>query len=368
MNEVFKACNAEDLRTQYFSLLYRFFSVIAKADDHITPEEGKWLEMLMSYSSTSKDYGLEVFEKKASVVEKQTKEKQATPNAKSDDETNPLEELQTLIGLSEVKEEVSALANFVKIQQERERKGMKAVGLSYHCVFTGNPGTGKTTVARILAAIYRDLGILKKGHLVETDRSGLVAEYVGQTAVKTNKIIDSALDGVLFIDEAYSLSDGEHTTFGDEAINTIVQEMENNRDSVIVIFAGYPDKMKAFLDRNEGLRSRIAFHVDFPDYTADELTEIFKLMAKRRGYEISDDVAAHCKKIFKRVAKKKNFGNGRFVRTLLEQAWLKQSQRIIKENEGGSVTREDLTRFKVEDFDVNLDKKFRDERKLGFTR
>ena len=155
-------------------------------------------------------------------------------------------------------------------------------------------------------------------------------------------------------------------TFGDEAINTIVQEMENHRDDVIVIFAGYPDKMKDFLNRNEGLRSRIAFHVNFPDYTPDELTEIFKLMARRRGFEISEEVAEHCKQIFKRVAKKKNFGNGRFVRTLLEQAWLKQAQRIVKFE--GEVTKEDLTNFKVEDFDVNIDKKYRDERKLGFVR
>lgn len=277
MNEVFKACHSEDLRTQYFSLLYRFFSVIAKADDHITPEEGKWLEMLMSYSTTSKDYGLEVFEKKASVDEKQTKEKQVTPNAKNDNETNPLEELQTLIGLSEVKEEVSALANFVKIQQEREKKGMKAVGLSYHCVFTGNPGTGKTTVARILAAIYRDLGILKKGHLVETDRSGLVAEYVGQTAVKTNKIIDSALDGVLFIDEAYSLVQGGGNDYGQEAISTLLKRMEDDRNRLIVVLAGYSEDMKRFIDSNPGLQSRFNRYIHFSDYSADELKQIFML-------------------------------------------------------------------------------------------
>ena len=144
--------------------------------------------------------------------------------------------------------------------------------------------------------------------------------------------------------------------------------MENNLDTVIVIFAGYPDKMKEFLDRNEGLRSRIAFHINFPDYTPEELTDIFKLMARRRGFEISAEVSEHCKKIFKRVAKKKNFGNGRFVRTLLEQAWLKQAQRIIKEAKGGEVTKEDLTNFKIEDFDVNVDKNFGKERKLGFIR
>ena len=232
--------------------------------------------------------------------------------------------------------------------------------------FTGTPGTAKTTVARLISQILARDGVLKTGRFVECGRADLVAKYVGWTAKAVRDKFREARGGILFIDEAYSLSDGEHATFGDEAINTIVQEMENNRDTVIVIFAGYPDKMKDFLDRNEGLRSRIAFHINFPDYTPDELTEIFKLMAKKRGFKVSDDVAEHCKKIFKRVAKKKNFGNGRFVRTLLEQAWLRQAQRIINENKGGTVTKEDLISFKVEDFDVNIDKKYKNERKLGF--
>ena len=348
LNEVFKACNSEDLRTQYFSLLYRFFSVIAKADDHITPEEGKWLEMLMSYSTTSKDYGLEVFEKKASVDEKQTKEKQVTPNAKNDDETNPLEELQTLIGLSEVKEEVSALANFVKIQQEREKKGMKAVGLSYHCVFTGNPGTGKTTVARILAAIYRDLGILKKGHLVETDRSGLVAEYVGQTAVKTNKIIDSALDGVLFIDEAYSLVQGGGNDYGQEAISTLLKRMEDDRNRLIVVLAGYSEDMKRFIDSNPGLQSRFNRYIHFADYTADELKQIFMLNVDKNQYLLEPEGEELLAKIlnFTIEHKDKNFGNGRFVRNLFEKTIQNQAIRLSCQP---SITAEELSKLKPED-------------------
>lgn len=288
---------------------------------------------------------------------------------KSEEKTNDAyTDFREMIGLKDQKALIEQIIAAHRVQKMRLDMNLDKQKAALHMSFTGTPGTAKTTVARLIAQILARDGVLKTGRFVECGRADLVAKYVGWTAKAVRAKFREARGGVLFIDEAYSLSDGEHTTFGDEAINTIVQEMENNRDSVIVIFAGYPDKMKAFLDRNEGLRSRIAFHVDFPDYTADELTDIFKLMAKRRGYEISDDVAAHCKKIFKRVAKKKNFGNGRFVRTLLEQAWLKQSQRIIKENEGGSVTREDLTRFKVEDFDVNLDKKFRDERKLGFAR
>ena len=288
---------------------------------------------------------------------------------KGEEKTNDAyTDFREMIGLKDQKALIEQIIAAHRVQKMRLDMNLDKQKAALHMSFTGTPGTAKTTVARLIAQILARDGVLKTGRFVECGRADLVAKYVGWTAKAVRAKFREARGGVLFIDEAYSLSDGEHTTFGDEAINTIVQEMENNRDSVIVIFAGYPDKMKAFLDRNEGLRSRIAFHVDFPDYTADELTDIFKLMAKRRGYEISDDVAAHCKKIFKRVAKKKNFGNGRFVRTLLEQAWLKQSQRIIKENEGGSVTREDLTRFKVEDFDVNLDKKFRDERKLGFAR
>ena len=277
-------------------------------------------------------------------------------------------DFQEMIGLTEQKALIEQIIAAHRVQKMRLDMNLDKQKAALHMIFTGTPGTAKTTVARLISQILARDGVLKTGRFVECGRADLVAKYVGWTAKAVRAKFREARGGVLFIDEAYSLSDGEHATFGDEAINTIVQEMENNRDEVIVIFAGYPDKMKDFLDRNEGLRSRIAFHINFPDYTADELTDIFKLMAKRRGYEISAEVAEHCKKIFKRVAKKKNFGNGRFVRNLLEQAWLKQAQRIIKENEDGEVTKEDLMRFKVEDFDVNVDKKYRDERKLGFVR
>jgi len=277
-------------------------------------------------------------------------------------------DFQEMIGLTEQKALIEQIIAAHRVQKMRVDMNLDKQKAALHMSFTGTPGTAKTTVARLIAQILSRDGVLKTGRFVECGRADLVAKYVGWTAKAVRAKFREARGGVLFIDEAYSLSDGEHATFGDEAINTIVQEMENHRDDVIVIFAGYPDKMKDFLDRNEGLRSRIAFHVNFPDYTPDELTEIFKLMAKRRGYEISVDVAEHCRKIFKQVARKKNFGNGRFVRTLLEQAWLRQAQRIIKENESGTVTKEDLTNFKVEDFDVNVDKKYRDERKLGFIR
>ena len=348
MNEVFKACDSEDLRIQYFSLLYRFFSVVAKADDRITPEEGKWLERLMAYSTTSNDYGLEVFEKRANNDEQQTKEKQILQSKKGEDEVNPIEELHSLIGLAEVKDEVSALANFVKIQQEREKKGLKAVGLSYHCVFTGNPGTGKTTVARILAAIYRDLGILKKGHLVETDRSGLVAEYVGQTAVKTNKIIDSALDGVLFIDEAYSLVQGGGNDFGQEAISTLLKRMEDDRDRLIVVLAGYSEDMKRFIDSNPGLQSRFNRYIHFADYTSDELKQIFMLNVDKNQYLLDDEGQALLNQILTYAIehKDKNFGNGRYVRNLFEKAIQNQAMRLSGQPK---ITADELSKLKAED-------------------
>lgn len=290
-------------------------------------------------------------------------------SVKSEEKSNDAyADFQEMIGLTEQKALIEQIIAAHRVQKMRMDMNLDKQKAALHMCFTGTPGTAKTTVARLISQILGRDGVLKTGRFVECGRADLVAKYVGWTAKAVRTKFREARGGVLFIDEAYSLSDGEHATFGDEAINTIVQEMENHRDDVIVIFAGYPDKMKDFLDRNEGLRSRIAFHINFPDYTAEELTDIFKLMAKRRGFNISDEISEHCKKIFKRVAKKKNFGNGRFVRTLLEQAWLRQAQRIIKENEGGTVTKEDLISFKVEDFDVNVDKKYLNERKLGFIR
>ena len=273
-----------------------------------------------------------------------------------------------MIGLTEQKALVEQIIAAHRVQKMRLDLKLDKQKAALHMSFTGNPGSAKTTVARLFAQILARDGVLKTGRFIECGRADLVAKYVGWTAKAVKEKFREARGGVLFIDEAYSLSDGEHATFGDEAINTIVQEMENHRDDVIVIFAGYPDKMKEFLARNEGLRSRIAFHIHFPDYTPDELVEIFKLMAKRRGYKISAEVIAHCRKLFARVAKKKNFGNGRFVRTLLEQAWLRQAQRIVTEHAEGTVTKEDLTQFTVADFDVNLEKTFSNERHLGFTR
>jgi type VII secretion ATPase EccA len=245
-------------------------------------------------------------------------------------ESDPYEELDELIGLTGVKKEVHDLANFVKVQKQREKQGLKVPKISYHLVFTGSPGTGKTTVARIVARIYKDLGILDKGHLVETDRSGLVAEYVGQTAVKTNHIIDSAMGGVLFIDEAYALVTESGNDYGNEAIATLLKRMEDNRDSLVVVIAGYTNEMKRFIDANPGLQSRFNRYIDFPDYTADELFQIFEMQAKKNQYQLNEDAAAYLRERLEYVVqhKDRNFGNGRYSRNLFEKSIQNQANRL----------------------------------------
>lgn len=261
---------------------------------------------------------------------------------------NPTKMLDSLIGLDSVKKEVETLSNFIKIQQKRKERGLKSSTVSYHCVFTGNPGTGKTTVARIVADIYKNLGVLKKGHLVETDRAGLVAEYVGQTAVKTNKIIDSALDGVLFIDEAYSLIGGGESDYGKEAIATLLKRMEDDRDRLVVILAGYTKDMKQFIDSNPGLQSRFNRYIEFPDYTADELYQIFTLNLKKYEYRVTDEAKEKLQLFFENAVANKdvNFGNGRFVRNVFEKVLEHQANRLASES---NLTTERLSEISIED-------------------
>ena len=255
------------------------------------------------------------------------------PMVNSKQSLNPYEELEGLIGLNNVKQEIQTLANLVKVQQARKEEGLKNSTLSYHLVFTGNPGTGKTTIARIIASIYKDLKILKKGHLVETDRSGLVAEYLGQTAVKTNAVIDTALDGVLFIDEAYSLTD-ENDSYGKEAVATLLKRMEDDRDRLVVILAGYTENMTHFVMTNPGLESRFNKYIEFTDYNAEELFQIFMRLAHKYDYLVDEEAQPIIKDLINIEidSKDKQFGNARFVRNLFENILANQANRLANNN------------------------------------
>ena len=261
---------------------------------------------------------------------------------------NMLSQLNNLIGMTKVKGLVSEIKDYIDIQQQRRLKGLLAEPLVLHMIFKGNPGTGKTTVARILGKTFEQMGILSKGHLIEAERADLVGEYIGHTAQKTREIVKKSLGGVLFIDEAYSLARGGEKDFGKEAIDTLVKAMEDHKDDLVLILAGYRGEMEIFLRTNPGLRSRFPIHLDFPDYKTEELVEIAELMAGNREYALSYGAREKIRDILYNGADRRELvmGNARYVRNLIERAIRKQAVRLAKEK---NITKEMLILLERQD-------------------
>ena len=280
---------------------------------------------------------------------KETDAEKQDAEEKKPDFDELMAQLDSLVGLDDVKKDIKNLMNLVKVRRLRKENGLPIPPMSLHMVFMGNPGTGKTTVARIISGLYAAIGVLEKGQLIEVDRSGLVAGYVGQTALKTQEVIKSALGGVLFIDEAYSLASGGENDFGREAIETILKAMEDHRDELIVVVAGYDGPMEKFINSNPGLQSRFNKYFYFPDYNGEQLLYIFKGQCKKNGYALTEEAEAEAKAMFEELYENRgeNFGNGRDVRNVFEDTVVRQSNRVAALD---APTKDDLMQLLPEDF------------------
>lgn len=307
-----------DFASEFCELLSKADAIVGEEERHELERVKQWMKHSCSEAANDLTSG-----RQSSGVK--------TTQAPDEPIDDLLRDLHALTGLATVKHEVDDLVAFLKVQGIRKDRGMAPSSISRHLVFYGNPGTGKTTVARLLSKIYASLGFLSKGHLVETERSGLVAGFVGQTAIKTREACQQALGGVLFIDEAYTLV-GKENDYGQEAIDTLLKFMEDNRDDLVVVVAGYPDKMAGFLNSNPGIRSRFTRFMNFQDYSPDELSSIFAGFCKEGGFTLSDGAAAKAKGIFEEqfLQRDETFGNARFARNLFEQCLVRHARRITK--------------------------------------
>ena len=321
------------------NLLFQFANLVIKSDGTVTPiEEAALLKFKETlYPTNSSAQSIEEDETQRGAAARAEQKKMETVEAMIEEKPpRSLEdlfaELNELVGLERVKSDVKNLVNFLKVQQMREEKGMASLSVSRHLVFTGNPGTGKTTIARLMAQFYRTLKILSKGHLTETDRAGLVAGYVGQTALKVRETVGKALGGVLFIDEAYALSPGGGgNDFGHEAVETLLKMMEDHRHDIIVVVAGYTFKMDQFLTSNPGLRSRFSKFIHFDDYTDKQLVEIFKGFCKKSDFKLTPAAEEALAAIFTILYEGRDeaFGNARLARNMFETAIGKHANRIV---------------------------------------
>ncbi|MBR6185167.1 MAG: AAA family ATPase [Clostridia bacterium] len=295
-------------------------------------------------------------EEKTAQEEKASEEKKEQEDQAPEKIEDLKKELHDYIGLDLIKDEVDSLINWIEICKARKEHDLPTPDLSLHMVFSGNPGTGKTMVARLMSRIYKSLGVLSKGHLIEVDRSGLVAGYVGQTAIKTSEVIEKALGGVLFIDEAYALTNRGGMDYGQEAVDTLLKAMEDHREDLVVIVAGYTDLMREFVHSNPGLESRFNRFMNFPDYTVEEMTGIFRMRCEKSGYTLEEGAWDELKKILEEESKDVDgFGNARGVRNLFERAIAAQADRLALGKE--EITKDALMCLKAADLWAAVGKK-----------